>query len=252
MKQSAFVALSVLAGCVIGCDGGGDEVRLAASPGLFAVDPAAKVLYTVDLRDGSSTPISNVAFQDIQCLAYDAEASIVYGVDNDTDQLVAIRPTNDTGVTIGPLGFSAVTGLAFDPIRRILYGADSDTYTLIRIDTNSGVGSAIGSLGVRIGGLTFRPETNTLLATDKPPLFCCASLLYEIEPDTAAVTILGGFRGGPPSTGYSPIEGLAYDRYLRRLYGTLWGSLYEIDISTGWGTLVDYVGTGPVDGLSAW
>ncbi len=114
------------------------------------------------------------------------------------------------------------------------------------------MGSAIGSLGVGgIGGLTFRPETNTLLATDKP-LFSFASLFYEIEPDTAAVTILGGFRGGPPGTGYYPIEGLAYDRYLRRLYATLWGSLYEIDISTGWGTLVEQVGTGPVDGLSAW
>ena len=68
MRRSTFAALLVLAATTMGCDGDGDHMKLVASPGLYSLDPLSQVLYSVDLRTGTFTPISNVAFQDIQCL----------------------------------------------------------------------------------------------------------------------------------------------------------------------------------------
>ena len=123
---------------------------------------------------------------------------------------------------------------------------------LLRIDTTTGVGSAIGQVGLlAVAGLTFRPETNTLLATDAHPIFWDGSRIYKIAPDTSSVTQLVLFTGAPSGVGFHTLESLAYDRYVRKFYGTSFGGLYEIEISTGEGIYISSSGSNPVGGLCA-
>ena len=157
----------------------------------------------------------------------------VFGVDPLAARLYLVDLTSGTLTFLTSLvGTSTVADITFDPLTGQLYGAERNApLRLYRIDLATGVATTVGTMTNARTGLTFAPDGT---------LFGCAlnGTLYQIDPATAAETLIGG--GGGPT--------LIEDATVRA-DGTIFvtdfgGGLYSIDPATGTTTPVGNSGLG--------
>jgi hypothetical protein len=134
-------------------------------------------------------------------------------------------------------------GLAWDPDGQILYGLGSYSKPrLFRIDTTTWQATYVAPVNttyVYYGSFTYDRDRATLWGID------INRRLIRIDPATGAVTDTG-------PTGIFP-SALAYHPVLHRLFAVdLAGSdhLYELNVSTGAGTLVGAIGFTDLAGLT--
>ncbi len=163
----------------------------------------------LDAMTGAATAVSGVGlagFSLVISLAFDSEASTLYGLDGPSNLLITIDPTTGVGTAVGPVGLSFVADLAFDSQTGRLYGSTLDR--LMTIDAATGAGTAVGPLGSSsVRGLAFDANSNTLYGTDTD-----IDHLITIDPETGAGTDVGAL-------GFSDVEGLTFDSCTNTLYG---------------------------------
>jgi hypothetical protein len=129
-----------------------------------------------------------------------------------------------------------------------LYGIEWDSGNLYRISTTDASLSLIGGTGLNgVGGMSFAPDGRLLAFTTGPD-----AALYQINPDTAAPTLIGPLNIGFVSEGGMTIgsDGTAYAVELASVVPT---GMFKIDIDTGQATAIAPIGSGihDVNGL-AW
>ncbi|MGH7848859.1 MAG: IPTL-CTERM sorting domain-containing protein, partial [Thermodesulfobacteriota bacterium] len=111
-------------------------------------------LYFIDLPTGTAIPIGPTGFADIECLAFDAR-SVLYGVDDITNQLVICDTSTGDCDAVGPLGVDFTDcGLTFDCNGELFMSTDApEPFTLYSIDPNTGQATAVGDQGQQVTGL---------------------------------------------------------------------------------------------------
>jgi len=208
-------------------------------------------LYEIDVYTGGWTTIGALGTTDIEGMACDPNAGVVYGTSaitaaNPVAQLIKIDPTTGQGTVVGPVGFS-VSGLAFDPGTGTLYGSVSNVRKLARIDTRTGQGTLLADLRWSNGqiiqdcaGLAFDASARVLYGVDGS-----TDKLIRIDPATGIGT------PAPNPLGFPDVEGLEFDDLSGSLYGTCVQTfqMIRIDKTTGVGTAVGSTGY-KVDGLA--
>jgi glucose/arabinose dehydrogenase len=122
-------------------------------------------------------------------------SATLFGVENDTDQLVTIDPATGAGTAIGALGLDNVNGLTYDPVTETLFGiqgvAGVGIDQLVTINTTTGAATVIGATGFSaVLGLAFDPATGTLYGNDQ-----VTDQLLTINPITGIATPIGSFGG---------------------------------------------------------
>lgn len=115
------------------------------------------ILYSIDLQTGKATKIGTaVGFEDVESLTFDPGCHVLYGVDDETDQLVTCDPETGTCEAVGPLGVNITdTGLAFGP-EGILYmstDAPKRPTNFYRVNPRTGQAILIGDQGQEVTGL---------------------------------------------------------------------------------------------------
>lgn len=129
-----------------------------------------------------------------------------------------------------------------------LYGIEWDSGSLYRISTTDASLSLVGATGLGgVGGMSFAPDGRLLAFTTGPD-----AALYQIDPNTAAATLIGALNIGFVSEGgmaFGP-DGTAYAVELASVIPT---GMFKIDTNTGQATEIAPLGTGlhDVNGL-AW
>lgn len=160
-------------------------------------------------------------------------SGLVYGVDPLADKVYFVDLAGGTLTFLFDLiGTSTVADLAIDPITGQLYGAERNApLNLYTIDISTGQATTVGTMSSVRTGLTFGPDGT---------LYGCSlnGTLYQIDPATAAETLVGGGSG----------PGLLEDATVRpdgMIFVTDWnGGLYSIDPATGTNTLLGNSGLG--------
>lgn len=227
-----------------------DPVSLGFA-GVAAPRGVPSQLYEIDVYTGGWTTIGALGTSDIEGMACDIDAGILYGTSvitaaNPVAQLIRIHPTSGRGTVIGPVGFS-VNGLAFDPAAGILYGSVANIRKLITIDTSTGQGTIRADLRwpnnqviQDCAGLAYDASARILYGVDG-----ATDKLIRINPTTGIGT------PAPNPLGFPDVEGLEFDDLSGFLYGTCAQTfqMIRIDPATGVGTSVGSTGY-KVDGLA--
>lgn len=191
-----------------GCEGLAIPLRQASA---YSVDSdGSDHLWRVDLHTGSTFDIGPTGFPSIEALCFSPEG-VLYGVDDQLQQLVRIDCSTGAGTAVGALGVVVGNpGLSFDGAGTLWLAAD----TLYSVDTGTGAATAVGPIGVFLNGLAGRGDRLLGIST--------GSSLYAIDRTTGAGTLLGslvnasGVRGGlsfaPDGSlwGYANTGGLLY------------------------------------------
>jgi len=115
------------------------------------------ILYSIDLPTGKATRIGTaVGFEDVESLTFDPGCHVLYGIDDETDQLVTCDIVEGTCTAVGPLGVDITdTGLAFGP-DGILYmstDAPKKPTNFYRIVPRTGRAILLGDQGQEVTGL---------------------------------------------------------------------------------------------------
>jgi hypothetical protein len=168
------------------------------------------ILYKIDLATGFQTKIgTGVGINDVEGLAFDPTSGILYGADDEDNQLITINVNTGVGTAIGPLGVAngdeeGEFGLAIDPTGTIFLFNDF-TDELFFVNKNTGAATKIGATKARVDGLAFLGST--LYGVDPD-----AGALYTINTSTGLATLVGAL-----GVSFETQSGLASD-------GTnLWG-----------------------------
>jgi hypothetical protein len=177
----------------------------------LAADPAANLLYTVDLAQStfpllSVTPLGVISTigdtnQFIGGLAFDSDSNVLYGADGTS--LYTIDTATGAATLVGITGISnSSPGLAFDTESDILYlnvgGSDPNADNLYQVDTGTGLATLVGpngpTEGLGIMGLAFVPS----VAVPEP---ATAPLLVIGTVGLVVWAYLRQRRSGPTPTG---------------------------------------------------
>lgn len=125
----------------------------------YSIDSdASGRLWRIDLNTGVATPIGPTGFIDIESLSFSANGGL-YGVDDDTDQLVRCSVQTGACTAVGALGRNIKdTGLSFSNDGRLWMSTDEPgpPYVLYRLNPSTGAATAIGPQGQPVTGLAFR------------------------------------------------------------------------------------------------
>ncbi len=168
------------------------------------------------------------------------------------DDALLLSGASGGWANLGPIGSdTAPTGLAYAPLRGVLYAVNplAGDDELITLDPVTGLRTGtIGTLAGKdeVTALAFDPGDTDAEGDDR--LLALLRVgnfedLFEIDPDDASVSDLGGLSVGV-SNGF---QGLAYDSANDKLYATGFASsgLYEIDLACPF-----FCDTTPVPGVS--
>jgi hypothetical protein len=195
---------------LIGPLGGALGVRGSAFVAGLAFDPTTKTLYgldgaglgnddfdpgdsliVIDPDSGEADVIGLVGFSTVASLAFDANSSMLYGVDRQRELLLTIDTNSGESAVVGGVGFD-VLGLAFDTTTGTLFGSalfknGRLVNELIRIDTTTGAGTSIGPIGFEsVTGLAFDSVSKTLFGTS-----VISDDLIAIDTSTGVGTAVG-------------------------------------------------------------
>jgi hypothetical protein len=196
------------------------------------------ILYSIDLRTGLATKIgSAVGFEDVESLTFSPGCQTLYGVDDETDQLVTCDTTSGTCTSVGPLGVNITdTGLAFGADGALYMSTDAPKrpWSFFQLDPHTGAATRIGDPGQEVTGLAGNRDGIWGLGGDG------ASNLVRISTETGHATPVGPLRNVMLVDG-----GLEFDSA-----GTLWGihdgsvgrvghaQSFTIDLTSGQATVV--------------
>ena len=94
---------------------GGAFVVQAAPIGYAVRSDGDDQLYRIDLATGAATAIGPVGFPSVEGLSFQPSTGVLFGVDDETLQLLTIDVTTGAGSLVGDLGTTDVDlGLTFD------------------------------------------------------------------------------------------------------------------------------------------
>ena len=171
----------------------GNAGLLFAARNTLDVASSAQLL-TIDPVSGQAIPIGPIGYQQIEALAFDPAAGLLYGASVHSDGLLAIDPVSGQGTWRGPFDvdgdgtpdYGRVSALAFEELSGKLYGVDAGSGQLLEIDPSNGAAIPRAALGYpdvqalegRIGG--------GLIATDT-----AAGRYFHVDAATGFVTELG-------------------------------------------------------------
>jgi len=195
-------------------------------------------LYSIDLPSGTATPIGPTGFNDIECLSFDPSGTILYGVDDNTDQLVTCSTSTGACNAVGPLvnldDGQLNCGLTFDCSGNLFLSTEEDTPTFYSVNPNTGQATPIGPQGQDVTGLAARKGDVT-----------CFSGVFGLggEDDEnlgCMDTTTGAFQEIGPliNVSYDGEGGIDFDSN-----GVLWGiedggTIFTINPATGLATVV--------------
>jgi hypothetical protein len=115
------------------------------------------ILYSIDLQTGKATKIGSAAgFEDVESLSFDPGCRKLYGVDDETDQLVSCSLDSGACTAVGPLGVDITdTGLAYAADGFLYMSTDAPKHptNLYRVDPQTGHATLIGDQGQEVTGL---------------------------------------------------------------------------------------------------
>lgn len=127
------------------------------SPGFGAPFEA---LYEIDPATGNSTFVGRVLFDNVYALGFD-QSGTLFGVADDTNQLISISTTTGNGSLIATLQLGTVFDMASRPTDDVMFVTDSATGRLWTMDTGTGqvfdVGPHVGAVQNNVVGLAFGP-----------------------------------------------------------------------------------------------
>jgi hypothetical protein len=150
----------------IAADGSGANV-LAGSVGVeaLAMNLATGILYgsingqffTIDPATGLNSGNLTGPGTDIEGLAANAAANVLYGISRDDMNLYGYDIAGNSWSVIGNTGRSWLdAGLAYDHLARVLYAIDANTDALYIINPATAATALVGPLGTEAaGGLAF-------------------------------------------------------------------------------------------------
>lgn len=163
----------------------------------------------IDTQTNTSTEIGSLEEWSVEAMDYGPDGLLYATVENgcwvhgNADTLATIDPGSLTVSPIGPIGFDDVDALAFSPDGK-LFAVSIASYELIMIDPSNGAGTPIGQLsdlpGTFLGAIDFGPD-GTLYGIDMLGAGGGPSLLWTIDPTTAAATLVGPI-------GFDSVEGV--------------------------------------------
>ncbi len=163
-------------------------------------------------------------------------------VDTSGSQLLELDPITGQSTFIASVqGGGTIGALAYDPTTDTLYASSTSLDELYKIDYKTGVATLVGPYNLAginpvMHGLEYHPLTGKLYGIDYTSKGLC-----EIDKNTGQAILIGT----TPLTGFGSI---AWDASANIMFGGDSGtdSLWQIDLSTGAGTLV-----GPFNAPSA-
>jgi len=164
----------------------------SASGRLWVSDTCGEYCYGLGWVDLDTWQITEVgAFTDtsnIHAIAYDPDQDILFGWDEENDQLVSLNRNTGAETYLGATDGPNIVGMTYDPVNNRLLGVSRADDTLYAIDTSTYAVTAIGALGIDAGGqfgLVWDPDSNRLY------LGTLTGLFYELNPATGVATLLG-------------------------------------------------------------
>jgi hypothetical protein len=147
---------------------------LADGPGetvLYAVSPAARMLYRIEHADGSAAPVGIVEgvggpWNAIKSLARVGDA--LYAVDEATGDVLRIDPLSAAAQQVGTLGFAGVQSLAYRAEDGLLHAYSDAAHAWLRLRPETpSIPVATGAMPfAAIGALAWEPIGERLLGTD--------------------------------------------------------------------------------------
>ena len=180
-------------------------------------------------------------------LATAAWGSTLYGVDSSGSQgtIGTLNQATGADTVVGPVGFNFPGDLASDT--RVgsyrIWSTDLNTGTLLNINPATGAGNGVGAFNTAstITSLAFDVTTGKLYGTTAKGFGAAnGDQLYEIDPNTAACTLIG-------TLGINDVYALAFDN-TGKLYGVGFDrqALFTISTTTGLASLVAPIGLSAV------
>lgn len=166
------------------------------------------------------------------------QASTLYGVNKSGTPGLTYTLDQATGATalVGSTGYDFPGDLASDTRTGSyrIWAPDITTNTLIKIDPATGVGTAVAPFNSndKIVSMAFDITTGKLYGTSAQGFGAAGDQLYEIDPNTAATTLIG-------TLGVNNVYALAFNN-VGKLYGVGEDrrALFLISTSTGAANLV--------------
>lgn len=186
-------------------------------------------LHAIDLATGVATPIGLVGFDDVDSLAFQPGTLVLFGIDEEDDQLVTINLNTGAATAVGG-GFAVDAqdgGITFGSNASVIYWNDEVDDLFYTVNPNTGVETLVGP-GNDATGLTFFNGVVYGVTDDDP------NFLVTIDVSTGTATDVG-------NTGVDIADGgLAVDTATGIMYmldgGT--GNIYTVNIGTGATSLV--------------
>ena len=115
-------------------------------------------LYEINPLTGATTFIGRILFNNVYALGFDQSGNL-FGVADDTDQLISISTATGNGSLIANLAVGFAFDIASRPEDNVMFLADSGTLSLYQLNTTTGATSLVGAYGssTNIAGLAFGP-----------------------------------------------------------------------------------------------
>lgn len=222
------------------------SLAVDATGGIYGIGDFGE-LYSINASTGTALFLGDTVPGNTTMRGMDSgpNPALLYAVDNNS-RLMIIDPETAVGTWVGPYpGITSISSLAYRTADGCFYAAQSGVTpaNLYRITPSTGAASLVGAIDYNGGGfgytsgLAYDQLTDTLYATSSTG----ASSLYELDPITAAATLIG-------PTGFGYVNGLTYWAEENRLFGVSepYGTSQLLSISpvTGAGTAIGPTGVG--------
>lgn len=244
---------------------GFDKIRSVEFVGttLYGVDARSDCLCIIDTSTGIATPVGPTGFDDIEALAYDDVAKILYAADT-AATLYRIDLSTGRATELISFGgvFENVNSLAFRRSTGRLYFYDNYNEFLVHVDPLGGSYVIVGSdteLSAGVQSLTFGIDGETLYAAVRDG--STGTTLVVVDPAGAAATVIGDVADGGtrfqiagmdfhPTTGVLFAANDDYDYEYVNPSGPEANALVTINPSTGTATMIGMPGTTRPEGLA--
>jgi len=119
-----------------------------------AAQTSPRILVEIDPATGIATELGTLARQ---VVIGETDGTVLFGIDSNTDELVAIDIDTRVITTIGPLGSPTLGGLARSPVSGDLFAVDAQADVFVRIDPTTAQTTVVSRAPYRSSALTLLP-----------------------------------------------------------------------------------------------
>lgn len=151
---------------------------------LWTIDLAGGEVGTIDVTNGTFTPVFQTSLSGWQGMAWDP-ATQKYYLANQSGTTYVLDPVTGITTLLGPTGYSLITCLDLDPAGDI-YGIDFFNRNVVRIDRTTGAGTLISQTLAGFQGLGIDAATGIWYGANTND-----DALHRIDPATGAATLIG-------------------------------------------------------------